>query len=429
MIREIIGTMFDIADRVEKRKKKDRVARPFLVEPLRTSDPSVAPKLVKLIRSGAGVPLVRCDGDDVGMLRTFWRWARFALTTQEITEKPPFEVTRWRHRPVDDFGGDLVEQDTAGSVLFVDLDSTESREHFIHSTRPGLSAARRLVAILTPADLCDPTAWVRCVWVNAFAASPVSGSQTGVILPSSWAIDPAKAATTRMRQCDIPPEAMWLICDSDHQGAPETNWGEKEEGYDAAPRPAAPFKHERRLKGKAKWRRIYKLVMWVVAGAGPAAFGISALGFSGDLDATETGLLAGAVIWGAAMAVVAACAAWAITKDKCLTLLWRWRERGRPERWQKGTARGLLLSELLREVSVQPDRTWDDLWASTFQEAAPAGVGKSQSKKRRLRNSASACREHHQGPDGTPETHGRPLEHQHGPVSETLPQPNPAGRD
>ena len=372
VIRQVVGTLFDVADRLAQRRKKERVERPYLFEPLRTSDPIVAANMVRMIKSGAGVPLVPSRGDDLGKLRAFYRRARIEVATQRTTPKPAFEVIRWQHIQASDIDDELVCGGSAGSALLVCLDPKESRRHFIRSAQACLSGGRKLVALARPEDLDNPASWVRCVWVDAFRIADIRGVPTEMAIPSSSAIDPSQTATARLRQKDVPPGALWLFCDSDDQGEPGENWGENQQGHEAAPRPATPPGTNRRVKAKARSRRRYKSSIWLIAAFVPA--GITFPWWSSDgLDNFEIGLLVFSVSWLAAAAAVAAAAAWALVKGECLALWWGLRDRGRAARWEMGTARALLLPQLLREVALKPGKEWEEVWARAWPDADTAG--------------------------------------------------------
>ena len=66
MIQDIVETALMLADRRRRRPDHQRLRRPFLVEPLRPTDPNLAAQLVNTVRSGAGIPLVYAGRENCG---------------------------------------------------------------------------------------------------------------------------------------------------------------------------------------------------------------------------------------------------------------------------------------------------------------------------------------------------------------------------
>lgn len=337
------------------RKTSGVVWRPYLVEPLRTGDKWVGRHLVDMVRSGAGVPMVYMRRPS--LLANTLRRVRFRTILQDRTRKSVFEVASWRHVPASRMGSAVAFAGSAGSVLVLDLARRERREHFKRSLRAGVTGSRRPVVLATPDDLCDPAAWVRCVEVNGHRPVVDEQSRTGVCLVT-WSIaDPGSAAWSRVRQKDVPPHAMWLICDSDDQALPSHDWGETPESFAATPRPPSPLPDKDRLKEHSKWWRREKMALWVVLGLEPAALAIALalLVANGGLD---RGLWAFAIAWLSVCALLLLNGLWSAATSAFSDCWWgRYMVPGIGEdtsaaNWTGGTARGVFLCQLLQKASL-----------------------------------------------------------------------------
>ena len=373
MLKDLVETAYLLADRLKKRREAGSPRRPFLVEPLRTADPRLGKHLVAMVRAGAGVPLVLSMGENAPA--NFARALRSIFVLQDATRKPAFLVSAWKHARAEDFDRDLAFTATAGTVLFAVLAEGESSGHFKLSATAGPAGGQRLVAIARPEDLCDPTAWVRCVHVNTAAAAIVDtagGPRTGLCLPSSPAAGPGTAAATRRRQKDIPPSAMWLICDSDDQPPPSEDWGDSEEQFASTPRHAAPLSESEHVKRTAKSQLWVRWFLWLVAGPLIAAI-VFPWPFTAQFDVMELPMLLISAAWMAVSSYAGVAVAGHEAASKIRSRRWPRMEKAGEWDWKGGAARGVTLGQMLHGVYPNKKTSPGELWASTWPETAPDG--------------------------------------------------------
>lgn len=382
MIKDVVETTLLLADRRRRRTGRPRLHRPFLVAPLRSTDPSLFAHLVNAVRSGAGIPLVYAGREN--KVADFLRRARAIYVLQDTTPKSAFAVCQWQHLPAAHLDAEVVYTATAGSALFVELASTESSGHFLRSVKAGRSTGPRPIVIATPENLCRPSAWLRCIQVDAREATVDASSPARVALPSSAALKAGETAATRMRQKDVPPDALWLICDSDDQSPPSPKWGDTPETFTTSPRPSRSTTEGDHLDAMAKSWRTNKLILWLLAGLGvpvlaavlsfmvfwllaaiwwlaPALRSSVSWSFSTLLSTIEVVTMVSAV-WFAVSALVAINALWAAAKSKCVAYMWRRKEGFKTADWLGRTKRTVFLTRLLDGISFKPGKSWPDLW-------------------------------------------------------------------
>lgn len=343
---------------------REWVSRPFLVEPMRTSDPSYHEHIVTMIRSGAGVPLVRCKGSN--KFATFIRAARAAAFLQDASPKPPFRVTGWKHTSTDKLDDEVVHTTTGSKILLVHLANEENAEHLIRSAQVGVFGDRRLVAIAVPEDLCDPNARIRCIYVNALAAEIVEGQGSGVILPSSATVADEQGATVVKLQRDIPPSALWLICDSDSQTPPSDDWGSRGEEFMMT---SGQFTEDtevaQELKRQTKGLGAARLALFAVGGLG-LGLALFPWSISEGLEGVDTVMLGISMAWLVLAATIGAHMVRASARSRRLS--WRWRRQARNQgaHWTGGSLRGVLLCRMLKGVFLKKGKKAADLWASAW---------------------------------------------------------------
>ena len=362
-----LAIMIYVGGRRAKRKRgastsSRRVSRPYLVEPLRTNDPRVGECLVEMVRGGAGVPLV-CSQRKNGLWNLL-RWTRLYCVLHDTTPSCVFEVVEWRHIPTPYLDSDVVYTWSASSVLFFRLADGERREHFKHSINIGLSGSRRPIVLAKVEDLCDPTAWVRRIYVNAVATGEDHQTRSGVSFPSSASMEVGATATSRIRQKDAPPGAIWLVCDNEEQAPPSPDWGDKPDSSNATPRPDGPLALEHHLKKQHKWWWTQKSMMLLIFGLVPAGFTLygSSVEEPGNV---QMGLGAFSAVWFIATGAVAIVWMWAELRGRRLKHKWKKKEGAKGE-WTGGTARGVYLGRLIKDISFQDGKGLRDLWERTW---------------------------------------------------------------
>lgn len=391
MIRDAMFLSGEIIKWRQKRRAAGIVWRPFLVGPLRTGDERIGKHLVDAVRGGAGVPMVYVRR--ANPVANFFRWLRFCVVLQDKTRKSAFEIVRWSHFPADHLAPEAANTGSAGSVLLVELAQSERRDHFKRSVKAGATASRRPIVLATVRDLCDATAWVRVIFVNGLRPVMDTQSQTRVALGSSTAVDSGTSAWSRIRQKDVPPDAIWLICDSGSQLPPAADWGSEPESFDASPRPPRSGHTEEYLKDEASSWRNSKAALWLVLGLELAAipFALAVGVFDGGVS---RGLLAFSISWLAVAVLLLVWGVWFAVSSAFVESWWDRcmipdiGEEATSAIWTGGTARGVFLGRLLHQVSYsrqwQKSRRWAVTWLSrarTGDLRALVGQGRSQGQQ------------------------------------------------
>ena len=361
-IKDIADLARPLIERLVKSGVSADVQRPFLVEPLRTTDARLGKHLVETVRSGAGVPLVCCRRET--RFGNLMRWTRLYCVLQDTTPKSVFEVVEWRHIPAEYLDGEVVYQGSAGSVLFFHLADRERREHFERSANVGVSGSRRPIVLLKAEDLCNSSAWLRRIDVNVLDAGLDDNSRTGVALPSSLFSRLEGTATSRIRQKEVPPDAIWLVCDDDDLKPPSPDWGDEPESSRATLRPVhMPGVLEHLGKQAKRWRQ-QKWLFWFAFGLVPAAFTMYG-SFVDDPGNFQIGMRVFSIFWLSATAVAAGISLWIAWRGSSKESKWEIGEEIRAK-WTGGTARGMFLGQLLKEVTFKNGKGWSELWANTW---------------------------------------------------------------
>ena len=358
----------DVLDRLKAASKRilerERESRPFLVEPMRTSDPDYHEHLVAMIRSRAGVPLARCKG--ANKVANFVRIARTAVVLQNVTPKSGFRIAGWKHTATARLDSGVVHTTTGSSILLVHLGEEENVEHLIRSAQVGITKDLRLVVLATPEDLCDPDADVRCIYVNALAAQVVEKRGFGVILASSTSIADGQPVTIVKAQRDVPPSALWLICDSDDQTPPVDDWGNLGEEFMETQRPLGEnSERDQVLKRQAKELGALRFTVLAISGLGPPA-GLFPWSISEGLDSFDTIMLWISIAWLGMAAVIGIFMASAFFRSQRLSRRWRQQAGKHGAHWNGGSFRGVLLRRMLKGVFLKKGMKAVDLWESAW---------------------------------------------------------------
>ena len=358
----------DVLDRLKAASKRilerERESRPFLVEPMRTSNPDYREHLVAMIRSRAGVPLAYCKG--ANKVANFVRIARTVVVLQNVTPKSGFRIAGWKHTATARLDSGVVHTTTGSSILLVHLGEEENVEHLIRSAQVGITSDRRLVVLATPEDLCDPDANVRCIYVNALAAQVVEERGVGVILASSISIADGQPVTIVKAQGDVPPSALWLICDSEDLTPPVDDWGNLGEEFMETQRPLVENSEvDQELKRQARELGALRLGLFAICGLVPPA-GLFPWSISEGLDSLDTIMLSISMAWFAMAGVIGIYMARAVVRSRRLSRRWRQQAGKNGAHWNGGSFRGVLLRRMLKGVFLKKGMKAVDLWASAW---------------------------------------------------------------
>ena len=344
--------------------ERERKSRPFLVEPMRTSDPDYREHLVAMIRSRAGMPLAHCKG--ANKVANFVRAARAAVVLQNVTRKSGFRIAGWKHTATDRLDSDVVHTTTGSSILLVHLGAEENVDHLIRSAQIGMTGDRRLVVLATPEDLCDPDVNVRCIYVNALDPPVVEKRGFGVILASSISIADGQPVTIVKAQRDVPPSALWLICDSDDQTPPVDDWGNLGEEFMETQRPLVDnSERDQVLKRQARELGALRFVLFALCGLGPPA-GLFWWSNSEGLDSFATIILSISIAWLVMAGVIGIYMAHAVEGSLRLSRRWRQQAGKHGAHWNGGSFRGVLLRRMLKGVFLKKGMKAVDLWESAW---------------------------------------------------------------
>ena len=254
--------------KLERPDGEDRVLRPHrrphrypLLQPIFERDRERGRLLVDLVRQ-TSVPPLRGFVHPL-RLRTADRWATRNLFTFDTDPKPAFAIKSWRFDLERDLDASEFFGHSTGFLLRVELEQGESRSHLLKSFKNGKSVEKRVVAIAPVEALADPTVWVRCLVVNAYAAD-APDSQKSMI-----GVQSARESETvfRARQKDIPDDALWLICRGQGQTQPGPDWGHSSDHFDADPDdfPQMPKKHREHLERARRRDRQRQWRLWLMA--------------------------------------------------------------------------------------------------------------------------------------------------------------------
>ena len=224
--------------------------------------------------------------------------------------------------------------------------------------------------IATAEELCDSTAWVRCFDADPNEMSVDERCRVRVAFPSSTT-QADRGTAYRMRQKDLPSDALWLICESEDLEPPAHDWGDKPESFVAAPRQYRQQPEKEHLEQQLNRLRKERWAMWSLMGvlAPGALLAISLTILSG---AANMAVMAVSISWLCLAVVAGAVSGLAAARNKWLTRKWRKREGFEEDEWVGGTARVVLLDGLLRQVSFRREKGWSDLWPSAWPQAGDA---------------------------------------------------------
>ncbi len=356
---------------IVQRPQADSYRRPLL-RPSRPLGTLSSEDLVKSIRCEVRVPLEYWRHS--GRLLNFWRRMKLEFFTLQTSPKPSFTVSGWRYDMGSSHLVDDIRRCSGGFLLHMTLHRNENAQHFRRSLRAGKSnvCSKRVVAIASAEDFVRPTAWVRCLVVNAYSLNLAIDSFQEVVVRSSDPLLVDGPIVFRLRRRYVPDSAIWIITMNPNHIEPSSSWGQSPERLEthASPPESAlhdgeKYRYDELIERQGRYAYIAKLAFLVLLGP------IMAL-----LIAGIAVLMPGAPSEVAARVVVTVSAPWFVVSTYGIVIYsvylaveslrgYRWCHSGRTLRvWKGGTVDCLLFGGLLRRGPILRRRDWKRYWQS-----------------------------------------------------------------
>lgn len=367
--------------RPRRRRRRCPLIQPVLVDSGKRGE-----LLADLVRRTGRVPL---EGFlHPSRLRAVDRWISRNLFTFDTDPKPAFAIKGWKYDVDFELDSLHVFGHSTGFVLSFDLEDGESRSHLLRSLKPGISSTERLVAIAPPEALGDPTAWVRCLVVDAFTANKPEDRRQAVGVRATRLAVYRESRVFRAQQADVPDDALWLICRSKEQVPPQANWGRASDHSGAHPVDEEPSEgsqeHVDRASREDRWGQ---WLFWPAAGPGVVVLvGLVAGLFWANvilvkeiwswLGASKASQIAEGfadiwiLVWTHVLAfwlsvVVIGFVRWILRRTGNWLTKCKWRKRdkqGTDGKWTGGTAKCLLIGGIFRNGLGLDDEGWKWYW-------------------------------------------------------------------
>ena len=250
-----------------------------LTQPSRPPDPCgtfLPQNLVESIPRSGRVPIENYVHPR--KLVNLWRLSRLNFLTFRTAPKPAFLIADWRFEPRHSSQPGTHCRCLGGFILKLTLHQNENRWHLRRSLRhsKGSTRNRRLVVVASAQDLVEPTAWVRCMVVDADQMDLPKGDYGKVALASADPLAHNGSTSYRLRQKNVPDDALWLISIDSSHTEPCANWGQTPELAESLPLPTTQEVHEDDDSGNLeddidkmlRGTRIGTLLVWVLLGPG-----------------------------------------------------------------------------------------------------------------------------------------------------------------
>ena len=259
-----------------KPKRRDSKAQPHrphrrphrhpLFQPVFASAGYQGQALIGLVRQSGCVPLFGYPHPS--RIRSAGRWIKRNFWTFDTDPKPAFAITGWDYRRQRDLGSSHFPEHSIGFILSFELEERESPSHFLHSLKSAKQCEQRLVAIAPVEALADPTAWVRCLVVNAYNTDISPDQKRRVAVQATRVTALPNGSVFRARQKDIPDDALWLICRAPAQTPPGPDWGQTSAHLTPASThfPAPPDEHRQHITQARRRDHRWQLKVGLVFG-------------------------------------------------------------------------------------------------------------------------------------------------------------------
>ena len=211
-------------------------------------------------------------------LVNLWRLFRLNFLTFRTSPKPAFLIADWRFEPRHSSQPGTHSRYLGGFILSVTLHQNENRWHLRRSLRHSKSSTRnrRLVVLASAQDLVEPTAWVRCMVVDTDQMDLPKGDYGKFAMASADPLAHNGSTSYRLRQKNVPDDAIWLISIDSSHTEPCSNWGQTPESVESPPLPTTQEVHkdedcdnlEHEIDRLLRRSRIGTLLVWLFLGPG-----------------------------------------------------------------------------------------------------------------------------------------------------------------
>ena len=364
------------ADPGPQQRRSRRGHRRPLTQPSRVRGADMPEKLAKSTGCFGRVPIEHYRHRR--RLVAFWRAARLNLLPRRTRAKSAFTTTDWQYEPISSTVLAAAHPYSGGFVLKLRVHRHENRWHLRRSLLASRSRIRRrrLVVVASARDMCEPTAWVRCLVVNTETLRLPKGRRGWIVVRGA---DPSAVdgrILYRCRQHTVPDDAVWLVVPALGYREPSSTWGQSLERHEQQQPVPAGFASEEcggvdnepYLRKAAAMYRMGSVSIWVVLG--PVVVGVAWLisipGRShptADALAEWESLLYGLYIMTYLYAVIAVLLY--VVYDAVRALIWRHREEQGYRDWKGGTDECLIMGALLRRGPALEQRAWKEYCIET----------------------------------------------------------------
>ena len=211
-------------------------------------------------------------------LVNLWRLMKLNFLTFRTTPKPAFLIADWQFEPRHSSQPGTHCRYLGGFILSLTLHQNENRWHLRRSLRhrTGSIRRRRLVVIASAQDLVEPAAWVRCMVVDTDQMDLPKSDYGKVALASADPLAHNGSTSYRLRQKNVPDDALWLISIDSSHAEPCSNWGQNHELVESLPLPTTQEVCEDEdcgileddIDSLLRGTRIGTLLVWILLGPG-----------------------------------------------------------------------------------------------------------------------------------------------------------------
>ena len=315
-------------------------------------------------------------------LVNLWRLLRLNFLTFKTAPKPAFLIADWRFEPRYSSQSGTHCRYLGGFILSLTLHQNENRWHLRRSLRhsKGRTRNRRLVAVASAQDLVEPTAWVRCMVVDTDQMDLPKGDYGKVAMASADPLAHNGSTSYRLRQKNVPDDAIWLISIDSSHTEPYASWSQNPELVESLPLPTTQEIREDEdcdileddIDRILRATRIGTLLVWILLGPGVVllmavvtGLELFALTISGRVESVFYTILSTVgAIWIVTYLYALMSYLLYLGRESVRGHWWSHRE-SRPSRaWKGGTQECLIMGSLLRRGSFLRQKDWRHHWTN-----------------------------------------------------------------
>lgn len=318
-------------------------------------------RIVTAVRSGLPIPTVLRSVDK--RVSRVWRYVRRIFFTHGTTFKPIFEIEAWEYAPACRLDGSVVFEHSDGFALFVKLAVGELAGHLKYSAA-SLGSYGITVVVAPLESLEESQVPVYCFRVTSVGLHVDQRCRRSVMFnserptkshePTAWSV---------LDQAQIPPNALWLICDHGEVDLGD-GWERCRTGRQMARRPAVPPNEVliNTIRRQTRREAIAKIGLWALGAIGVPLVALLVLPSTlGGRDA--------AVDFGAFWIVCFIFLAFVVLSRELWERIrgWIWQLQGeKAARWMGRTTWALAAGRMVRQVTLLADRKNQDLWEAAW---------------------------------------------------------------